>query len=205
MARAATLGLDFGTLSCRAVLVAVDGGATLSSSVVEFSRGIVTHGRPGVVATQHPEDYVAAAREAAASALRAAGLDKSAVLGVGVDFTSCTLVPCLNDATPLVSILGEQRVHAWPKLWKHRGALTQAAELSAATAKAGWQHAERFGGKISEQWLHPKAMEMWDEDRAAFDAAELLLEAGDWFVWRLAAAEGPLGRVPRGAPPPCTA
>ena len=207
---ACTLGLDFGTLSCRAVIVAVEGGATLGSSVVEFARGIVTHGRPESIATQHPDDWERSARRACSEALSDAGVDASSVMGVGVDFTACTLVPCLDDSTPLVSLRGnEDRVHAWPKLWKHRGALRQAAELTAATVRADWPHGERFGGKISEQWLHPKAMELWDEDRSAFDAADLLLEAGDWFVWRMAAAadtataaSGRSAVVPEGAPPP---
>ena len=117
-------------------------------------------------------------------------MDAASVVGVGVDFTSCTLLPTTKQGEPLF-YYNHDRPHAWPKLWKHHGATSQAEELTQAAIdqQCGWL--EQYAGVVGCEWLLPKAMETFDEDRAIFDRTECFVEAGDWFVWQLIGTEAP--------------
>src|SRR5258707_10733049 len=128
------VGVDFGTLSGRAVVVRVSDGAELGSAVHEYGHGVIEDRLPGSGARlgpswalQSPEDWRDVLRHAVPKALVAAGVQAADVIGIGTDFTACTVLPALADGTPLCEVeeLAE-RPHAWPKLWKHHAAQPQA-------------------------------------------------------------------------------
>lgn len=187
-----TLGLDFGTESVRALLVSVD-GRELASATAAYSHGQIIRNLPGKIeklppdyALQHPSDWLDAASQATHSALSEARLEGSAVKGIGVDFTSCTMLPTLGDGTPLCLLEAFAKTPlAWPKLWKHHGAQTQTDRINAIAQARGETFLQRYGGTIGLEWFFPKILETLEGAPEVYAAAEVWLEAGDWLVWQL--------------------
>ncbi|MGK5442115.1 FGGY family carbohydrate kinase, partial [Micromonospora sp. URMC 105] len=192
MAQRYAVGVDFGTLSGRAVVVAVHDGAELGSAVHAYRHGVLTERLPAGVplppdwALQDPEDHLDVLRVAVPAALAAAGVDPRDVVGIGVDATSCTVLPTLADGTPLCALPGwRDRPHAWPKLWKHHAAQPQADRINALARERGEAWLARYGGRVSAEWQLAKALELLEEDPEVFGRAERWIEAADWIVWRL--------------------
>ncbi len=196
------LGLDFGTASVRALLVDLTGNER-GSAVVPYRYGQITQTLPGSdrplppdFALQHPGDWVESSARATRRALRIAGVDGEAVIGIGVDFTSCTMLPALSDGTPLCLLPEfQQEKYAWPKLWKHHGAKSQTERINqlARGRKEPWR--ARYGGIIGLEWFFPKVLETLEAAPAVYDATEVWLEAGDWYVWQLVG--GDAAQLPR--------
>jgi L-ribulokinase len=157
---ALVVGVDFGTLSGRAVVVRVADGAELGSAVHEYAHGVLTEtlpdGRtplPPDWALQVPGDYVEVLRTAVPGALAAAGVDPDDVIGIATDFTACTMVPTLADGTPLSELdRFADRPHAYVKLWKHHAAQGQADRINRLAARRAEPWPPRYGGLISSEW-----------------------------------------------------
>ncbi len=201
---ALVVGVDFGTLSGRAVVVRVSDGTALGHAVHEYRHGVVDRTLPGTGeplppewALQVPSDYTDVLRFAVPEAVRAAGADPADVVGIGTDFTACTMVPTTADGTPL-SELPEfaANPHAYVKLWKHHAAQSQADRINelAAERKEAWLL--RYGGLISSEWEFAKGLQILDEAPDVYAAMDRFVEAADWIVWQLT------GRYVRNA---CTA
>jgi L-ribulokinase len=187
------VGVDYGTLSARAVVVRASDGAELGSAVHEYANGVIDRtlptGGPSLGsdwALQDPSDYIEALREAVPAAVRAAGVDASDVVGIATDFTASTPLPVLSDGTPLcwVPELAE-RPHAWPKLWKHHAAQAQADRVNAVAAERDEPWLARYGGRISSEWEFAKALQVLDEDPDMYARTDLWVEAADWIIWQL--------------------
>ncbi len=186
------LGLDFGTESVRALLVDLH-GREIGSAAARYAHGQIVESLPGSreklplhYALQHPQDWIDSAAKAVRAALRAAGRRGDDVLGIGVDFTSCTMLPALRDGTPLCLVEKFAREPlAWPKLWKHHGAQAETDRINAVARKRKEKFLARYGGAIGLEWFFPKMLETLARAPHVFDAAEVWLEAGDWFVWQL--------------------
>jgi L-ribulokinase len=187
------IGLDFGTLSGRAVVVRVSDGAELGTATSEYARGVIDHRLPGAGADlppdwalQDPADYVTVLKEAVPAAVRAAGIDPAAVIGLGTDFTACTLIPCLADGTPLSQVPAlASHPHAWTKLWKHHAAQRQADRINALAHQRGEWWIARYGGLISSEWAWAKGLQVLEEDPEVYAATDCFVEAADWIIWEL--------------------
>lgn len=184
-----TLGLDFGTESVRAILISLD-GQQLALAEEKYHHGQIiehlpasTSPLPPKSAHQHPADWLDSAAKATRAALSETDVH---VFGVGVDFTSCTMLPTMADGTPLCFAENFNTTpQAWPKLWKHHGAIAQAARMTELARERNEAFLSRYGGLIGEEWLFPKIVETLDTAPEVADATEVWLEAGDWFVWQL--------------------
>ena len=136
---ALVVGVDFGTLSGRALVVRVSDGAELGSAVHTYSHGVVDEVLPSTGARlppdwalQVPGDYVDVLRNAVPAAIEAAGVDPADVIGIGTDFTACTIVPVRSDGIPLCELADfAGRPHAYVKLWKHGLVVWTAGTISA--------------------------------------------------------------------------
>src|SRR5437899_2034147 len=196
MARLA-LGLDYGTESARALLVEVATGAEVGTAVCAFPHGVITDRLPESDvrlgpewALQDPDDYWSVLGQIVPAALREAGGSAADVVGIGIDFTSCTMLPTLADGTPLCRDPRLRREpHAWVKLWKHHAAQPEAERINAVAAERGEPFLARCGGRTSSEWLLAKSWQILDEAPAVYAAAGRLIEAGDWLVWQLTGAE----------------
>ncbi len=191
------IGIDFGTESGRSVLVSLDDGRELAQAVYEYSNRVIADhlpsgGRrlPPDWALQDPEDYLRTVQRTVAAVLRESGIDAAEVVGVGIDFTACTMLPTTADGTPLC-LLPEWRSnpHAWVKLWKHHAAQPEADRINATARRRDETWLKRYGGKISSEWFFSKALQILDEAPEVYAAADRLIEAADWVIWRLTGNE----------------
>jgi L-ribulokinase len=191
------VGVDYGTLSGRALVVRVRDGAELGTAVHEYGHGVMDgvlaatgEALPPDWALQDPQDYVDVLRRAVPAAVAAAGIDPAAVIGIGTDFTACTVLPALRDGTPLCQVPGlTGRPHAYPKLWKHHAAQPHADRINAVAAERGEAWLVRYGGKISSEWQFAKGLQLLEEDPEVYQRAERWIEAADWIIWQLCGAE----------------
>lgn len=192
-----TIGIDFGTESGRALLVRVSDGTELATAVHPYTNGVIDERLPGSQrrlppewALQHPGDYLEVIEQTVPEVLRSSGIDPRKVVGVGIDFTSCTMLPTKADGTPL-SELDEFRdePHAWVKLWKHHAAQPQADRINEVARQRREKWLPRYGGKISSEWFFSKALQILEEAPHVYRAADRLIEACDWVVWQLTGVE----------------
>lgn len=190
------LGLDYGTESVRALLVDVAEGVERGYAVCRYPHGVITESLPSGEALgrewalQHPEDYLSALEEAVRSCLGEAGVPAGDVVGIGVDFTACTILPTDGQGQPLcLKPEYARRPHAWPKLWKHHGARAQTARLQAVAEERGERFLRFYGGRLGCEWAHPKMLQVFEEDPEVFAAADRFIEGGDWVVWQMTGVE----------------
>jgi L-ribulokinase len=191
------IGIDFGTLSGRAVVVRVYDGAELGSAVHEYPSAVIDDVLPASGqklppdwALQDPEDYREVLRQAVPRAVAAAGVDAAEVIGIATDFTASSPMPVKRDGTPLCQVPGyEDRPHAWPKLWKHHAAQGQADRINALAEERGEPWLGRYGRRISSEWEFAKGLQVLEEDEDAYDATDRWIEGADWIVWQLCGEE----------------
>jgi L-ribulokinase len=186
------IGVDFGTLSGRAVVVRVSDGAELGSATFEYPHAVLDRALPSGVALppdwalQVPADWVGVLQNAVPQALSASGIDPSKVIGIGTDFTACTVLPTLADGTALCELDDlVDRPHAYPKLWKHHAAQRQADRINAVAAARGEKWLPRYGGRISSEWEFAKGLQLLEEDPEVYARTDRWIEAADWIVWQL--------------------
>ena len=145
MAKKYTIGVDFGTESGRAVLVDVTDGRELASSVHPYANGVIDEKLPGTDvrleldwALQDPNDYVEVFKQAIPAVLAESGVAADDVIGLGIDFTACTMLPTRADGTPPCFLPDwRDHPHAWVKLWKHHAAQPEANKLNDTDRELG--------------------------------------------------------------------
>jgi L-ribulokinase len=187
------IGVDYGTLSGRAVLVRVSDGAELGTGVHDYAHAVMDTTLASTGATlppewalQVPSDYVDVLRIAVPAALADAGIDPSLVIGIGTDFTACTVLPVLADGTPLNELPEfADRPHAYVKLWKHHAGQGQADRINELAASRGETWLPRYGGLISSEWEFAKGLQLLEEDPEIYDRMDHWVEAADWIIWQL--------------------
>lgn len=187
------IGIDYGTLSGRAVVVRVRDGAELASAVVEYPHGVVERTLPGSAerlppdwALQVPEDYRQVLKQAVPAAVAQAGISPAQVVGIGTDFTACTMVPTTTDGTPLSELpQWANEPHAYVKLWRHHAAQPQAERINELAAARGERWLPRYGGLISSEWEFAKGLQLLEEAPGVYAAMDHWVEAADWIVWQL--------------------
>ena len=191
------IGIDFGTESGRAVLIEVADGREVATSVHHYANGVIDEYLPGSDfrlepdwALQDPNDYLEVFKKTIPAVLRESGVDPADVIGVGIDFTACTMMPTKQDGTPLCFIPEwRDEPHAWVKLWKHHAAQPEANQLNEIARKQGYTFIDRYGGKISSEWLIPKIWQILDEKPQIYAEADRFIEAADWVIWMLTGVE----------------
>ncbi|HZE41348.1 MAG TPA: ribulokinase [Stackebrandtia sp.] len=191
------VGIDFGTLSGRALVVRVSDGAELGTAEHAYAHGVIDRALPSTGAElppdwalQEPGDYLDVLKRAVPAAVEDAGIDPASVIGIATDFTACTVLPTAADGTPLCWMPElSDRPHAYPKLWKHHAAQPQADRITALAHERGEGWIARYGGKISSEWQFAKALQMLEEDPEVYRRAERWIEAADWIVWQLCGSE----------------
>jgi len=189
----AVIGLDFGTESARAVLVDATSGALLASAQRAYPDGVIDEKLPHSAtplppawALQNSDDWLSALTALVQTVSTQAGTDPSDIIGMGIDFTACTVLPVTATGAPLHTVKAFcERPHAWPKLWKHHAAQAQADRINETALARKQRWLARYGGKISAEWLLPKALQMLEEDPELYAATDHFVEGADWVVWQL--------------------
>ncbi len=191
------LGLDFGTESGRALLVDVETGREVATAAHRYADGVIGEHLPGTciklepdTALQNPNDYIEVLKRAVPEALQQGGVRAEEVIGIGVDFTACTILPTLNDGTPLCLLdPWKNHPHAWVKLWKHHAAQPEANRINALARERNEPWLPIYGGRISSEWLLSKTLQILNDAPEVYAATEKIVEAGDWIVWQMGSVE----------------
>lgn len=185
-----TIGLDYGTLSGRGVLVRCRDGKVLSSAVKEYEHGVMEQFLPDGVTglgdawcLEYPRDYLQVLEEVVVTIIKESKVQREDIIGIGIDFTSCTMLPIDENGEPLCEKEEfKARRNAYVKLWKHHGAQKQADRINELLKRRNMEENPRFGGKVSPELLIPKVLELVEEDLEIYQYASEILEAGDWLT-----------------------
>lgn len=187
------IGVDYGTLSGRALVVRVSDGQELASAVFEYPNAVMdtqlasTGAKlPPEWALQDPSDYVDVLKNAVPAAISAAGIDATKVIGIATDFTACTILPVDQNGTPLCKLPGfEGNPHSYVKLWKHHAAQTHADRINRIARERNESWLPRYGGQISSEWELAKGLQLLEEAPEVYHSMAKFVEAADWIVWQL--------------------
>lgn len=192
-----SMGIDYGTQSCRALLVDVETGVQVGSCEAAYPHGVMEEVLPDNMtkldidwALQHPKDYLEVLSKVTKSVVKETGVSIEDIIGVGVDFTACTILPIDKEGNPLC--FQEKYIsnpHAYVKLWKHHAAQKYADKLNTIAEERNEEFLKLYGGKISSEWLLPKIMQIVEEAPEIYEEADRFIEAGDWIVLKLTGEE----------------
>ncbi len=183
------IGLDYGTNSCRSLLVDLDTGAELGSVVFPYPTGdlgIVTDPSDPHVARQNPQDYLDGLEVIVRGAIEQAreadpSFDPAHVIGIGVDTTGSTPIPVDAEGTPLAlkpEFAGDLGAMVW--LWKDHTGHDEAERITATAAQLRPQYLAKCGGTYSSEWWWSKIWHCKNAHPKAFEAAHSWVEHCDW-------------------------
>lgn len=193
MSKKYTIGVDYGTESGRAVLVDLSDGSEIADHVTVYDHGVIDEELPESRvkldhewALQHPLDYINVLASSIPAVIKESGVDPADVIGLGIDFTACTMLPVDEVGEPLCLYPElKDRPHSWVKLWKHHAAQGEANLINEIAEKRGEDFLPRYGGKISSEWMIAKVWQILNEDRDIYDKTDRFLEATDWVISKL--------------------
>ena len=189
-----TVGMDFGTLSARAVALELETGRELASAEFVYPHGVMDRqlpdgaGLPPMYALQHPKDYLDGLQTLCKEIFKQ--VPRGSVRGVGIDFTTSTVLPVDETGTPLC--FREEfahEPHAYAKLWKHHGPVEQARRFDRVAKEQNAPWLSNCGGTVSSEWLFPKILETLEEAPEVYAATYRFYEAGDWLNRMLTGVE----------------
>lgn len=187
-----TIGIDFGTLSGRALLVDTRDGREIATAVFDYPHGVMDERLPSGKrlgpewALQHPQDYLDVFKHTIPAVLRQSGVDRQQVIGLAVDFTASSPMPAKADGTPLCFLDAfKDEAHAYVKLWKHHAAQPQADKINTVARQRGESWLKRYGGKYSSEWFFSKLLQILEEAPAIYREIDVFVESADWVNWQL--------------------
>jgi L-ribulokinase len=187
------IGVDYGTESGRAVLVDLADGTELADHVTPYKHNVIDEMLPGTNirlghdwALQHPADYIEVLQQSIPAILKATKVNPTDIVGLGIDFTACTMLPVDEHGVPLCFLPQyKDQPHSWVKLWKHHAAQDEANRINEIAKQRGEAFLSRYGGKISSEWMLAKVWQILNEAPELYDRADQFLEATDWVVSQL--------------------
>ena len=178
------IGLDYGSDSCRAIIVDASNGNEIATSVKYYPRwkeGKYCDPRSNQY-RQHPLDYIEVLEETIREALSKApsGVAKN-VVGMGFDTTGSTPVLTNEDGTPL-ALLPEfaENPNAMFVLWKDHTAVKEAEEINKLAKSWEIDYTAYEGGIYSSEWVWAKMLRVLREDEKIRNAAYSWVEHCDW-------------------------
>ena len=190
------IGVDYGTLSGRALIADARTGAEIASAVYEYPHAVMDQALPDGTplgpdwALQDPQDYLDVLSHTVPEVIKQSGVSPKDIIGIGTDFTACTILPVKKDGTPLCFLPQfSNRPHAYVKLWKHHAAQDKANRLNEIAANRNETWLNNYGGKISSEWAIPKIWQLAQEDPEIYDSMDRYIEAADWIIWQLCGKE----------------
>ena len=189
-----SIGLDFGTESCRAIIIDVNCGKVCGSTISNYRNSVIDKFLPNQSdfqlpdkwALQNPDDYIESMIKSVKKLLDISKISPDKICGLGIDFTSCTIIPTDEFGKPLSYFVEyKNNPHAWAKLWKHHSSDEQAKKITMIANENNLDWIEKYGGSISAEWLISKGLQILEEAPEIYKASKYFVEAGDWIVWQL--------------------
>ena len=186
-----SIGLDFGTLSARGVIANVENGKTLPyESSFCYPHAILSEldgvSLPKNYALQHPRDYIDALEFLIYDLLKNNSVDKNSIIGIGIDFTDCTVLPVNEDYVPLCFFDEyKNEPHAYAKIWKHHTNEKYAQEIEQIALKLDPSILSVTGGRMTSEFLIPKLYEALCEAPRLYNDTYKFILAGDFIAYLL--------------------
>ena len=191
-----SIGIDFGSLSARGILVDISDGREMVVSEYEYPHAVIEDRLPGGVilpkgwALQDPEDYLFCIKKIVKEILKTSGTAPKDIIGIGIDFTSNTFLPVDSSGEPLCKLdKWKNDPHSWVKMWKHNNTQEYAERIQAVAEQRNEGLLKNYGGNISPSWMIPRLLEVLEQDPELYYATDRFIEAGDWLVSQLVGAE----------------
>lgn len=178
------LGVDFGTDSCRALVVDASNGKEIAVGVAEYPRwkqGLYCQPKLNQY-RQHPFDYIESLETAVHEAT--AGLsetERRAIVGITIDTTGST--PAITDEQGQPLALTKQYSEdpdAMFILWKDHTAVKEAEQINELIAKLNLNFNKYSGGTYSSEWVWAKVLHILKKETPLCQDAYSWVEHCDW-------------------------
>lgn len=190
------IGLDFGSLSCRGIIADSRDGSVVCEVESTYPHGVISSssiypaGIPEEWSLQNPDDYRECMISVIHRLVESSKIEPDNIAAIGIDATASTVIAADENLLPLCEKDGyRDRIHSWPKMWKHHASGKEAADLTRQAIKHKLPYIDMYGGQIGTEFFIPKVLQCYREDRTCFDAADTFFELGDWIASLLAGKE----------------
>lgn len=186
-----SIGIDFGTGSGRAFLINTENGEIEEQYIRNYTHGTIEgelggEKLPQNFALQNANDYMEIIETGIPTIIEKANISVSEIVGIGIDFTSSTVIFVDEQMEPIHNKSGFQdNPHAYVKLWKHHGAQDEADLLFKTALEGKNRWLGYYGFNVSSEWMIPKIMEVNNKAPEVMAVTANIMEAGDWIVNRL--------------------
>ncbi|WP_436944503.1 ribulokinase [Staphylococcus xylosus] len=186
-----SIGIDFGTGSGRAFLINTENGEIEEQYIRNYTHGTIEgelggEKLPQNFALQNANDYMEIIETGIPTIIEKANISVSEIVGIGIDFTSSTVIFVDEQMEPIHNKSGFQdNPHAYVKLWKHHGAQDEADLLFKTALEGKNRWLGYYGFNVSSEWMIPKIMEVNNKAPEVMGVTANIMEAGDWIVNRL--------------------
>lgn len=197
-----TLGLDFGTNSCRSLLVDVTSGQEVASHVYPYPSGIdgvIVDASDPNMARQNPADYILGIEATILGAIQKAKeadpkFDPSGIIGIGVDTTGSSPMP-VDAQGQALCFLDEFKDNpaAMVWLWKDHTGYREAEQITRLASQTRPQYLSKIGGVYSSEWWWSKILHCKNTAKDVYDAAASWVEICDWIPALLTGELSPRG------------
>jgi len=183
------IGLDFGTNSCRSLIVDLSDGAELASHVFPYpsgQAGVLIDPKEPNLARQNPQDYIDGIKETITEAISGAQkenpeFDAANIIGIGIDTTGSSPMPVNGEGTPLCFLPEfKDNLNAMVWLWKDHTGHSEATQITSLAKKMRPEYLSKIGGTYSSEWFWSKVLHCYNTAPDVFNAAESFVEICDW-------------------------
>jgi len=195
------IGLDFGTNSCRSLLVDISNGKELASVVFPYPSGkdgVIVDRKDPNLARQNPADYLKGIEATIKGALKKAKTVKknfsaSDVIGIGVDTTGSSPMPVdANGQALCFDKRFKKNSAAMVWLWKDHTSYAEAAQITETASQIRPQYLSKIGGTYSSEWWWSKILHCKNIAPEVFEAAFSWAEICDWITAHLTGELDPI-------------
>lgn len=187
-----SIGIDFGTLSARAVLLCLSTKREVFTCVSTYPHAVIENkfldgkALPKDTALQHPADYLYCLKDCIKQIFDFNDIKPDEICGIGIDFTGSTVlaVDISGNALAMCDKFSSA-IHAYAKLWKDHSSQMYADKINLLAKKTCQPWLKYYGGKVNSEWLFPKLLQIYEEAYEVFENMYAFVEAGDYIVWQL--------------------
>ncbi len=181
-------GLDFGTNSCRSLLVNLQTGEEVATSVFEYPSGdlgIIVDSKDVHIARQNPQDYIDGVKRIIKDALVQAHsndkFDANQVISIGIDTTGSTPIPLDELCVPLsLNSKFSNNINALAWLWKDHSSIEEAKTITETANKIRPEYLNKCGGTYSSEWFWSKLWRLSKVDTEVYNAMGSFVELCDY-------------------------
>ncbi len=178
------IGVDYGTNSCRAVLVDTADGSELAEAIYGYKGGedgVYLSPQDPNVARQDPREYAKGFVQTVRQIVQAGRVEPHQVVGIGIDTTGSSPMPTNAEGVPLGMLPEfEGNLDAMCWLWKDHTSYAEAAEITDLAARRKEPYLAKCGGTYSSEWFWSKILHCARVAPEVFSAATGWTECADF-------------------------